>query len=209
MIGYACLEHWEERYKKDPEPFDWFNNYAAFKPFLLSAGLDESHDILMLGCGTSTMSEGLWEDGYRSIVNIDFSPYCINLMQQRYADKPGMTYKQAFDFVIDKGTLDCILCGEKSFENAHKALTHISQVLKPGGVYMMISYGLPVFRLNHLQKKELGWTVDVQTLEKPSLNPPAAEVEGKPELHYIYICKKEPAPAEEAAPAEEKKQPES
>ncbi|CDJ51033.1 hypothetical protein EBH_0038540 [Eimeria brunetti] len=53
MTRYACLEHWEERYKKDPEPFDWFNKYPALKPFLLSAGLEEGHDILMLGCGTS------------------------------------------------------------------------------------------------------------------------------------------------------------
>ncbi|CDJ47393.1 Methylase, related [Eimeria brunetti] len=115
--------------------------------------------------------------------------------------------KQSFDFVIDKGTLDCILCGEKSFENVHKALTHISQVLKPGGVYMMISYGSPMFRLNHLQKKELGWTVELQTLEKPSLNVPS-EVEEKSDVHYIYICRKE-QPAAEEPPAEDKKQPES
>ncbi|CDJ69298.1 At4g34360, related [Eimeria necatrix] len=236
MTRYASLDHWEERYKKDPEPFDWFNKYAALKPFLLSAGLEESHEILMLGCGTSTMSESLWDDGFRNITNIDFSSQCINIMQQRCADKPGMTWfaaaaaaaaataaaataaaaaaaasllvsfaaavtvlnvleldqleRRGFDFVIDKGTLDCILCGEKSFENVNKALTLISQILKPGGVYMMISYGSPMFRLNHLQRKEFEWTVDLQTLEKPSLNTPA-EVEEKSNVHYIYICKKE------------------
>ncbi|CDI76350.1 hypothetical protein, conserved, partial [Eimeria acervulina] len=121
--------------------------------------------------------------------------------------------KQEFDFVIDKGTLDCILCGEKSFENVHKALTLISQILKPGGVYMMISYGSPVFRLNHLQKKELQWTVELQTLEKPSLNA-STEVEEKSDVHYIYICKKEKVavfvqPPAEEAPEDEKKQPES
>ncbi|CDJ45301.1 Os11g0557700 protein, related [Eimeria tenella] len=215
MTRYASLDHWEERYKKDPEPFDWFNKYAALKPFLLSAGLEESHEILMLGCGTSTMSESLWDDGFRNITNIDFSSQCINIMQQRCADKPGMTFtvlnvleldqleRRGFDFVIDKGTLDCILCGEKSFENVNKALTLISQILKPGGVYMMISYGSPMFRLNHLQRKEFEWTVDLQTLEKPSLNTPA-EVEEKSNVHYIYICKKEQPPTEEAPPEEDK-----
>ncbi|KAL8451989.1 hypothetical protein Emed_001643 [Eimeria media] len=56
-LRYASLEHWEERYKKDPDPFDWFNKYAALKPILLDAGLQESSNILMLGCGTS-MSMG-------------------------------------------------------------------------------------------------------------------------------------------------------
>ncbi|KAL8437842.1 hypothetical protein Efla_000962 [Eimeria flavescens] len=201
----------------DPEPFDWFNKYPALKPILLDAGLQESSSILMLGCGTSTMSENMWDDGYRNITNIDFSPQCISLMQKRCADKPGMTFMvldvldlkelagRSFDFIIDKGTLDCILCGEKSFENIHKALTLISQLLSPGAVYLMMSYGSPMFRLNHLQKAEFGWTVELQTLEKPSLNTPA-EVEEKSDVHYIYLCRKHQGPNDgspEEAPAED------
>ncbi|KAL8275215.1 hypothetical protein Esti_000887 [Eimeria stiedai] len=173
---------------RDPDPFDWFNKYAALKPILLDAGLLESSNILMLGCGTSTMSENMWDDGYKNITNIDFSPQCISLMQKRCADKAGMTFMvlnvldlqelsgQTFDFIIDKGTLDCILCGENSFENMHKALTLISQLLSPGAVYLMVSYGSPVFRLNHLQKAEFGWTVELQTLDKPSLTTPELDV---------------------------------
>ena len=37
------------------------------------------------------MSENMWDDGYRNITNVDFSPQCISLMQKRCADKPGMT----------------------------------------------------------------------------------------------------------------------
>ncbi len=29
---------------------------------------------------------------------------------------------KTFDFVIDKGTLDCILCGENSTANSYKAV---------------------------------------------------------------------------------------
>lgn len=38
---------------------------------------------------------------------------------------------------------------------------------RPGGVYIVISYGIPEFRLNHLQKDEFKWTVELQTVEKP------------------------------------------
>lgn len=216
MTKYASLEHWEERYKKDPEPFDWFNKYSALKPFLLAAGLDETSNILVLGCGTSTMSESMWDDGYRNITNIDFSPQCISLMQRRCADRPGMNFLvlnvldleelsgRSFDLILDKGTLDCILCGEKSFENVHKALSNISQLLKPGGAYLVVSYGSPMFRLNHLQKEEFSWNVELQTLEKPTLNTPA-EIEEKSNVHYIYICKKGQAQTDGVPPSDAKR----
>ena len=46
-----------------------------------------------------------------------------------------------FDCVLDKGTLDCVLCGESSTINAQKMLTEINRVLNAGGVYIVISYG--------------------------------------------------------------------
>lgn len=41
---------------RDSEPFDWFNKYPSFKPFLVNAGLAEDSSILVLGCGTSRKS---------------------------------------------------------------------------------------------------------------------------------------------------------
>lgn len=37
-------------------------------------------------------------------------------------------------------------------------------VLKPNGVFLIISYGQPDNRLSYLEKEEYGWTVDVQTV---------------------------------------------
>ena len=57
-----------------------------------------------------------------------------------------------YDCVLDKGTLDCILCGESSTTNSHKMLSEINRVLNSGGVYIVISYGQPDQRLLYLDK---------------------------------------------------------
>ena len=46
-----------------------------------------------------------------------------------------------FNVVIDKGTLDTILCGDNSEANVEKMLQEINRVLKSNGVYICISYG--------------------------------------------------------------------
>ncbi|KAL9710951.1 hypothetical protein Ac2012v2_005492 [Leucoagaricus gongylophorus] len=38
----------------------------------------------MLGCGNSKLSEDLWEDGYKNIINTDFSGVLIEKMKQRH-----------------------------------------------------------------------------------------------------------------------------
>ena len=57
---------------------------------------------------------------------------------------------ESYDIVIEKSTLDAILCGDKSFLNAAKMLKEVQRVLKTGGLYIIISYGSPDNRLFHL-----------------------------------------------------------
>jgi ubiquinone/menaquinone biosynthesis C-methylase UbiE len=46
-----------------------------------------------------------------------------------------------FNVVLDKGTLDSVLCGDNSVPNAEKMMQEIYRVLTPGGVYVCITYG--------------------------------------------------------------------
>ena len=39
----------------------------------------------------AALSKDLYDDGYTSIVNIDYSPVVIANMAKQYADRPGMT----------------------------------------------------------------------------------------------------------------------
>jgi ubiquinone/menaquinone biosynthesis C-methylase UbiE len=58
--------------------------------------------------------------------------------------------ENSFDFVVDKSTMDSILCGEKSFINVATMTKEIQRVLKVGGIYIIISHGTPENRVFHL-----------------------------------------------------------
>ncbi len=55
----------------------------------------------------------------------------------------------SFDFVIDKSTIDALLCGDSAFINVAKMMNEIQRVLKVGGIYMAITYGQPENREFH------------------------------------------------------------
>jgi hypothetical protein len=92
----------------------------------------------------------MYESGYSLIHNIDVSKTAIEIVSKRSEDKKTLTCfilfvflkvlfldsvenvvllgEQAsdqYDAVIDKGTLDSLLCGEGSLENVKKALQGI------------------------------------------------------------------------------------
>ena len=54
----------------------------------------------------------------------------------------------SFDLILDKGTLDCILCGDNSTINIEKVVNEIYRVLSNNGVYICVTYGLPESREN-------------------------------------------------------------
>ena len=91
--------------------------------------------ILMLGCGNSILSEQMYDQGFTRIMNVDISSVVINQMAQRSAEsRPLMGFEVAditsmpqyedssFDVLIDKSTIDALLCGESSFLMTAKML---------------------------------------------------------------------------------------
>mmetsp|Transcript_121930 Transcript_121930/g.352132 ORF Transcript_121930/g.352132 Transcript_121930/m.352132 type:complete len:210 (+) Transcript_121930:41-670(+) len=200
MAQYGKPDYWEERYTRDPEPFDWYQRWAGLKD-TLQEFVQTSSSILMLGAGNSRLSEEMYEDGFTNITNVDISQVVTKAMQEKYRDKPGMTYKNmdaramteaadgTFNVVIDKATLDSILCGEGSTHNAQKMLSEVSRVLQPTGVYIAISHGQPSYRLTYLQRPEFGWNVKIYTVQKPMMGMTASmSADEKENVHYIYVC---------------------
>jgi ubiquinone/menaquinone biosynthesis C-methylase UbiE len=55
-----------------------------------------------------------------------------------------------FDLIIDKSTMDALLCGDHSFLNVAIMTKEVQRVLKTGGYYMIISYGQPENRIMHV-----------------------------------------------------------
>ena len=136
MPEYGDVSFWETRYKDldplSPTPiFDWYNNYDAMKPVLVSLITRKEASILHVGCGNSELPERLYDDGYRRVVSIDVSPAVVRFMAKRNKERrPELRFDACdvtdlsefndddFDVVIDKGTLDSIVCGRDAMRNA-------------------------------------------------------------------------------------------
>ncbi|KAL5700404.1 hypothetical protein ACHQM5_025848 [Ranunculus cassubicifolius] len=218
--AYGEPGYWDNRYSVDPGPFDWYQKYPSLAP-LLHLYVSLHQRILVVGCGNAALSEEMVKDGYTNVINIDISSVVIHAMQNKY---PQHTYikmdvrdmkefqSASFDAVIDKGTLDSLLCGSNSQINATAMLEEVGRVLKHGGVYILITYGAPAYRLSLLKDSFL-WRIKLHVIDKVAeerrrsegkkwelteavpLNDDGSSVESalgrNPQVHYIYICTKD------------------
>ena len=86
-------------------------------------------------------------------------------------DVRDMEYEdESFDCVIDKSTIDALLCGDDAFLNVARMLKEVSRVLKPGGTYLVISYGKPENRDFHFERPHLDFTVKQYALCKKTFS---------------------------------------
>jgi ubiquinone/menaquinone biosynthesis C-methylase UbiE len=60
---------------------------------------------------------------------------CGNILDMK------MFEDEQFNCIIDKATLDCILCGEGGVEDSIKVLKEVYRLLAPEGIYVCITYG--------------------------------------------------------------------
>lgn len=178
--AYKIQDYWDKRYTKE-DNFEWCKGYDNFKE-LIHKHLRNSDRILMLGCGNSALSEQIYKDGYRNIVNIDFSPVVIENMKRKcqhlvemewsVMDITSMTFlPNSFDVVIEKATLDALMVEEKDLWNPSQeirdrmgcVLTQVSKILKDGGRFISVTFSQPHFRKPFLAKSQYNWSISVQT----------------------------------------------
>ncbi|KAK4592039.1 hypothetical protein RGQ29_016498 [Quercus rubra] len=166
--NYGDALYWDARYIQEGGSFDWYQRYSALRPFVRKY-IRPSSRVLMVGCGNAVMSEDMIKDGYEDIMNIDISSVAIEMMRRKYEYIPQLKYMQmdvrdmsffpdeSFDSIIDKGTLDSLMCGTDAPISATQMLGEVSRLLKPGGVYMLITYGDPSVRMPHLIRPVYNW----------------------------------------------------
>lgn len=198
MASLADRDYWDDRYTLDAEPFDWYLCYSTCQPYreLLSVSLRTTDETLIVGAGSSRLAEELFAASHRSVYNVDFSPVCIRGLVQRY-DRMGIGPitssvqdvcsldfdDESFDAVIDKATVDSLLCEEGAVE---RALKEISRVLRSGGVFLLLSILAPspsegMGMMPMLQQPEYGWECEHHKVPKP-------EVSGA--NYYLYVLKR-------------------
>ncbi len=150
---YSSQIYWDQRYENNTGTYEWYSTYNELKNLIHQYIPDKNSKILNVGCGNSPFPCDMYADGYENITNIDYSRHVIKNMKKLNENKyPKMKYKVmdvtdmdfydcSFDFVIDKGTLDALLCGENV--NQVKMFEEIERVLKFGGVYFCVSHEAP------------------------------------------------------------------
>ena len=141
-------------------------------------------------------------------------------MESHYSEKmPMLKWKQAdarnmkedfeagtFDAVIDKACFDSVVCGDYSGPNSKLFLSEVDRVLKDGGIYISITYGVPDNRIRHFVPKtspSYNWGSSIQTMRVAKLTVKTSDlikenIEGGKKIdkddgknfHYIYIMKK-------------------
>ena len=133
MPNYGDKKYWVERYdEQNGTTFDWLEDYESIKPILENLKIKKESRILNVGCGNSEFSEKMYDEGFNHNYNIDICQNVIDFMKSRNKDKKGlhfdvmdvcdMTYKdETFDLIIDKSTIDALLCGDHSFMRDHLA----------------------------------------------------------------------------------------
>ena len=178
-VPYGEPEYWEQRYAKARKveglkhAFDWYCPFEEIWPTIETfCGKNHAYKVLVLGCGNSGVSEGLYSKGFTQICSMDISPALINNLQHRYQDKEGMEFlvgdaqslarfdDMTFDIVVEKAMLDSIFCSVTAYDSVLRVNQEVFRVLKPGCTFVSISCGPKPARLPHYGHKSIPWEVD-------------------------------------------------
>ncbi|XP_066597380.1 eEF1A lysine and N-terminal methyltransferase homolog [Prorops nasuta] len=150
---FSQADYWNTFFKKrGKKSFDWYGEYSELSD-ILNKYIKMKDDILIVGCGNSTLSMSLYDVGYKNITNIDLSQIVIKQMQDiNKVARPDLIFEQMdatqmsypderFNVIVDKGTLDALMPDSKENTQAviDKYFKEIKRVLRNCGRYMCFS----------------------------------------------------------------------
>lgn len=205
--------YWDARHAAaGDEPYDWYMDYTRLAPVLRLRlpPADSDPEVLDVGCGTSELASCLWADGWRNVIGVDTSVVAVTRargarrhqgrheLQFLQMDACGLEFPDAcFHAVVDKALFDTIVTGGHAFPRGRAMLREVYRVLRPGGVFFLVSLADVASRLPWLAlDAEWGWRVEVARVPRPVpiclTRDSGAQQHSSAasELFYVYICTK-------------------
>jgi len=130
---------------------DWYMGFIEFCHVLIRLMPNLKGNILNVGSGVSEMPFYLYDLGYTNIVNLDYSEKAIEHLEKEIESRSiimGCCNDDArnmenledekFDYIIDKGTFDSIICSGD--DDIFDYLMEVDRVLKKDGTFFLISH---------------------------------------------------------------------
>ncbi|CAL9184938.1 unnamed protein product [Musa hybrid cultivar] len=190
---FTSKENWDKFFtlRGTGDTFEWYAEWPELRDPLISqlqssSASDGAADlqILVPGCGSSRVSEYLYDAGFRRTTNIDFSKVVVSDMLRRYVrSKPEMRWRvmdmtdlqfadDFFDAILDKGGLDALMEPEYGLKLGIKYLKEVKRVLKSGGKFLCLtlaeSHVLDVL----FTELRFGWETSIHAIpQKPGSKP--------------------------------------
>lgn len=177
--GSLTLEHDLFRYN-----YKLLERSGASDPAILTSSFGEAigvapseaeKSIILLGCGNSKLGEDMAEHGWNGpLFQVDvvsrvldtMSDRCSDLVEQGVMDfvQDDATELSAFDknsidAVIDKGLVDPLFCAD-CYSQVEDVLKSVHRVLRPGGIFCLLSFSQPQHLLPRLSVGDCDETCD-------------------------------------------------
>ncbi|CAM9263609.1 unnamed protein product [Scytosiphon promiscuus] len=150
---FRSKDYWDTFFQQRTDAFEWYGEYDDLRK-LVHQTLRRADRILVIGCGNSNFSAELYDDGFESVENVDFSEPVVAEMNRLHSGvRQKMTWRVmdvtdmsgyedgSFDAVVDKGTLDALMSEDtpEVMESGEAMLREVKRVLNPGGRYMCVT----------------------------------------------------------------------
>jgi RAT1-interacting protein len=171
-MSFGSSEFWEQWYQSRSQTagiedqVEWYVTMTQMRQTLLDEVLKDRYTarILIIGCGNSVLGEDLMSLGFKNVLSVDYSASVIKQMKLRFpqhattyvvADVCDMSKVvlashgesssggSAFDVIIDKGTLDSILCCDDAGSATVRLFDELQAVAAPNATLVVVSDGMP------------------------------------------------------------------
>lgn len=84
-VPFYTLNYWEEFYSKGVITYDWYFNLENIqKDYFNIDSWDRTAEILILGAGSSALTDYLISKQFLNVTLVDFSPKLVAFLRQKY-----------------------------------------------------------------------------------------------------------------------------